>query len=69
MRGFLVLGPRCIAPAAPAIVTALIQIDFPGLAMTLSCTRTSCSSVRRERFHLGDFTVKTEVVVSNFVTI
>ena len=44
------------------------RIDFCGLATTLSYTRTICTSVRRERFCPGDFTVKTEPVVSNFVT-
>ena len=41
-------------------------IDFPGLVMTLFYTRTSCYSVRRERFRLGDFIDETEPVFSNF---
>ena len=40
---------------------------FFELTMTLSCTRTSCSSDRLERFRLGDFAVKTEQIISNFV--
>ena len=43
------------------------QIDFPGLTVTLSSARTSCSSIRQERFCPSDFTVKAKAVVTNFV--
>ena len=43
------------------------RIDFPGLTVTVSFTRTKCSSVRQERFPLSYFTFKTELVVSNFI--
>ena len=40
----------------------------PRLAMILSCTCTSYSSVEQEYFWSGDFTIKTKAVVLNFVT-
>ena len=43
------------------------RIDFPGLTVTLSCAITSCFSVRQERFHPVNFTVKTEPAVANLV--
>ena len=43
------------------------RINFPKLTMTLSCTRTNCSSVKQERFRPGDFTVKAKAGDLNFV--
>ena len=47
-----------------ANVGKLILLD---LTVTLSCTRASCPLVQQKRFRPGDFTVKIEPVVLNFV--